>query len=213
MIALLIYFAATFVPAASASVPLRCASLHGKPLVSNRAVKVVEHRTERRGTVYMCVPPNGRVRVAGSAYDAVAGGEPIFGFAYTIDILAVAGPWVAISYTSTIDYHGREEIDKTFNAANGKSYRFFETGIPEGEGFEGIAPISGQAEHVQLNRSGQLALALVREGTTEIIGVEANGTQRVLDSAPSTQIPVASITLEGHTVRWVDSGGARSAPL
>jgi hypothetical protein len=205
--------AATLVSPADAATPRRCASIGGKRLVSSRAVKVIERATESRGTVYTCVPPNGRVRVAGYAYNAVADGESHLSYGYAVKLLAVAGTWVAISYTSTIDFHGSEEVDKTFNAANGRSYRFFETGIPEGQGFEGIGPISGEVEHIQLGRSGQIAFALLEERRTQIIGIEPSGARRVLDSAPGAQISVSSLTLEGHTVRWLDAGEPRSATL
>jgi hypothetical protein len=206
--------AATFVAQASAGMPRRCATLRGRRLLATPAVKVVERVGERSGVVYACAPPRGRVRLAGAAYDAIADGEPRdgTGFAYSVDVVADAGSWVAMSFTSTVDFHGRVLVEKVIDARSGRSYRFFETGLPEGPGFE-EGPIGGQLERVQLNRVGELAFALITDGRTEIVAVSAGGVQQTLDSAPSAQIPTASLVLAGNTIRWVDGGATRSASL
>jgi hypothetical protein len=196
---------------ADAARPARCASLRGKQLVRSRTVKVVERATPARGVVHICVPPHGRVRIAGSAYTAIPG-EPNLPPDYSIRVLAVSGTWVAIAYRSLVDAHGSEEIDKVSDARSGRSYRFFEAGIPEGPGFEMLETGDGEIERVVLNRFGQLAFAL-NLGVTQIYGVEANGAKRLLDSAPKTQIPLASLMIMGHAVRWLDAGVARSAVL
>jgi hypothetical protein len=198
--------ATTFAGRADAASRPRCANVKGRRLVSNRAIKVVEHGDESKGFVDVCVPPNGRVRLAGSAYDAT------IQRLYSIKVIAVAGTWVALDLTSVVDFHGSEEMDEVFDAKSGSSYGFFDAAIPEGQGFEGIAPTAVLGS-VVLNRFGQLASALIEEGKCRIVGIEPTGKRRVLDSAPEAQIPPSSLKLQGHTVQWVDAGSTRSATL
>jgi hypothetical protein len=169
-------------------------------------VKVVEHGNESKGFVDVCVPPNGRVRLAGSAYDATIQGL------YSIKVIALAGTWVALEFTSVIDFHGSEISDEVFDAKSGRSYRFFEEAVPEGPGFEGI-PATAVLGSFVLNRFGQLALAQIEEGKCRIVGIEPSGKRRVLDSGPASQLPPASLQLKGHTVQWVDAGITHSATL
>jgi hypothetical protein len=197
---------------ADAATPTRCTSLTGKRLVSSHTVKVVERGTPARGVVYICVPPHGLVRVAGSAFSAIPG-EPNLPPDYSIQVLAVSGTWVAIAYRSLVDAHGSEEIEKVSDGRSGRSYRFFEAGIPEGPGLEMVETGDGVVERVVLNRFGQLAFALNLGIITQIFGVEANGAKRLLGSAPTTQIPLASLKIVGHTVEWLDAGAADSAVL
>jgi hypothetical protein len=205
---------ALFAVCADAAQPARCGSLTGKRLVRSRSVKVVERATRSRAVVYICAPPDGRVRIAGSAFDAFAGGgEPNIAPNYSIRVLAVSGTWVAIAYKSLVDAHGSEEILKVSDARSGASYRFFEAGIPEGPGFEGTSPSEGEVERVVLNPFGQLAFALGKEGTIQIVGVRRGGARRVLDTAPKAQIPLASLMIAGHTVKWLDATVARNAVL
>jgi hypothetical protein len=169
-------------------------------------VKVVEHGNESKGFVDVCVPPNGRVRLAGSAYDATIQGL------YSIKVIALAGTWVALEFTSVIDFHGSEIFDEVFDAKSGRSYRFFEEAVPEGPGFEGI-PATAVLGSFALNRFGQLALAQSEEGKCRIVGIEPSGRRRVLDSGPASQLPPASLQLKGHTVQWVDAGITHSATI
>ncbi|HEY7932638.1 MAG TPA: hypothetical protein VID48_02330 [Solirubrobacteraceae bacterium] len=174
--------------------------------MSNRSIKVVEHGDESKGFVDVCVPPNGRVRLAGSAYDATV--QRL----YSIKVIALAGTWVALDFTSVVDFHGSEETDEVFDAKSGRSYRFFEAALPEGPGFEGI-PASAVLGRFVLNRFGQLVLALIQDGRCRIVGIQPSGARRVLDSGPEALIPSASLKLQGHTVQWVHAGSTRSTTL
>lgn len=198
--------ATTFGGRADAAPRQHCASLKGRRLVSSRTVKVVERGNETRGFAYACAPPNGRVRLAGSAYDATV--QRL----YSIKVIASAGTWVALDFTSVVDFHGSEEADEVFDARSGRSYRFLEAALPEGPGFEDI-PAPAAVGSVVLNRFGQLALALLEEGKCRILGIEPSGARRVLDSGAVAQIAPSSLKLAGHTVQWVDAGSARSATL
>jgi hypothetical protein len=169
-------------------------------------VKVVEHGNASKGFVDVCVPPNGRVRLAGSAYDATIQGL------YSIKVIALAGTWVALDFTSVIDFHGSEVTDEVFDAKSGRSFSFFDAAIPEGQGFEGIPPTAVLGSFA-LNRFGQLALAQIEEGKCRIVGIEPSGRRRVLDSASEAQIPPSSLKLHGHTVQWVDAGITHSATI
>jgi hypothetical protein len=199
--------AATFPAAARAAAQPHCHALNGRRLFSNRALEVVERADEGMGLVYACVPPAGRVRLAGYAYDATVAGN------YSIRIVAVAGSWLALDAMSTIDNHTSEEVGKVFDARSGKAYRYFEAASPEGPGFEDIPSSGDSLGRVLLNRFGQLALALLGEGTNRIVGIEPNGARRTLDTGPQAQLPAASLKLEGRTVRWIDAGVARRATL
>jgi hypothetical protein len=170
-------------------------------------VNVVERGNESKAFVFACVPPNGRVRLAGSAYDATITGS------YSVQIAATAGTWVVLDVSNTIDFHGSEEVEKVFDARSGASYRFYEASNPQGPGFEDVPSDSASLERLLLNRFGQLALVLSEGGNSRIVGVEPNGRRRVLDSAPSAQLPLAALKLEGHTVEWINAGSARSATL
>ncbi len=176
-------------------------------LLDSRSVRVLERGTETRGSVYACVPPDGPVRLAGSAYDNTVQHD------YSIGVIASAGSWVAVSYRSVVDFHGTEVVDKVFDARSGRSYRFFEAGIPEGPGFEETPAEGSWPERVLINRFGELAVALVGQGTTRILAVNANGRSHVLGSGPSAEIPLASLTLHGHVAGWTDAGAPRSAPV
>jgi hypothetical protein len=197
----------TFVEGAGAVSRQSCSRLAGKRLTSNHGIKVIEHRTNAKGVVYACVPPNGRVRVAGVASDALGESQ------YSIIVLAVAGSWVALEFTNMVDPIADEHIAKAFNAASGRSYRFSEGG----EVLEPMEddPYAEGNERVLLNSFGQLALVVDggAVNTRKIVGVEPSGERRVLDSGPPAQIPPASLTLKGHTVQWVDAGSTRTATL
>lgn len=193
--------------AAGAATRGSCARLTGKRLVSNHRIRVLEHDTRANAVVYVCVPPNGRVRAAGSASDALRESG------YSIAVLAVAGRWVALEFTSTVDPIADEHIAKVVNAADGKSYRFSEGG----EVLEPMEynPYAESDVRVLLNSSGQLALIVDGGGanTRKVVGVEPSGQRHVLDTGPPAQIPAASLTLQGHNVTWVDDGSTRTATL
>jgi hypothetical protein len=200
-------YAAAHSARADAAPARRCADLRGRRLATDHGVKLVERGGARRASVYACTLPNGRVRLAGVAFDETIQSG------YSINVVALAGTWIAMSFRNVVDFHGGEEIDKVCDARSGRTYRYFEAGIPEGPGFEEAPDTSGAVERVRLNRFGQLALALVREGTTEVRGFEPDGARRLLDSARLAQLSPNSLTLQGHTVSWVDAGAARSATL
>ncbi len=178
----------------------------GRRLVATRTLRVIEQRTAARGTAYVCVPPNGRVRRAGYAFDNTAGAA-LSG--YSVAVSAFAGTWAAIDYRSTVDFHGGEDVLQVTDARSGRAYRIWS----EGARFEYQPTAELRPTRVLLNRFGQAAVALAKAGTTEIVGFEPDGAARVLDSAPAAQIPVGSLTLTDHDVAWIDSSVRRSASL
>lgn len=183
-----------------------CGRLRGRRLVTSRTLKVVEQGDERFGRVYACVPPRGRVRLVGTAHDETGASL------YSVSVIATVGMWMALDFHNQVDPQISEDVDKAFDAGNGRSYRFFEEGIPEGPALEGTGAGVELARTV-LNRYGQLGLALVDAHRCRIVGVEPSGRRRLLDSGPPTQIPPGSLTLHGHTVGWTDAGVERSATL
>jgi hypothetical protein len=182
-----------------------CATLRGKRLLSGHAIKLVEHAGEARGAVYACVPPAGRVHLLGVASDDTNSS------AYQVTVLAHAGKWLALGFRNQIGFHTYEEIDKACQAASGRCYRFFAEGFPEPSLEAEVPQLRFSLERVVINEFGQLALALANYDTVQIVGFGSGGGRLLLDSGSPAQIPSASLQLEGHTVRWLDAGAARSA--
>ncbi|HTZ64708.1 MAG TPA: hypothetical protein VMB51_11445 [Solirubrobacteraceae bacterium] len=120
---------------------------------------------------------------------------------------------MAINFASSIGAGGRE-INKAGGARNGKSYRFWQESQGPGE----IGEVHHTVERVELNASGQLALAVAEEHTgqivsVEMLAVESADKRRVLDSGPPAQLQAASLKLHGSTVQWIDAGLQSSAAL
>jgi hypothetical protein len=194
--------------AGEASSRHRCASFQGKRVLRSRMLDLVERADEARGSLYACVPPDGRVRVAGSAYDEMVDSQ------YSIVVVAVAGTWVALHLTDGIDACYGEETEKVFDARTGRSYRFYESGFSQDQEICGEGnPNSYTIDRVLLNRFGQLVLSLSDGTTRRIVGIGSSGARRVLDSGAEAQIPPAALQLNGHSVEWVDAGSLRSASL
>jgi hypothetical protein len=181
-----------------------CATLRGKHLLSSPAIKLVEHTEEARGVVYACVRPRGRVHLLGVASDDTISS------AYGVTVLAHAGKWLALDFRNQIGAHSFEEIGKACQAASGRCYRFFAEGGPEPSLEAEVPQLRFWLQRTVINNSGQLALALANYDTVQIVGFGSGGARRLLDSGPQTQIPSASLQLEGHTVRWLDAGALRS---
>ena len=182
-----------------------CATLRGKRLLSSHAIKLVEQTEEARGVVYACVPPRGRVHLLGLASDDTSTR------AYEVTVPAHAGMWLALDFRNQIGFHTFEEIGKACQAASGRCYRFFAEGFPEPSLEAEVPQLRYSLQRVLINRFGQLALALANYDSVQIVGFGSGGARRLLDSGPQAQIPLASLRLEGHTVRWLDGGVPRSA--
>ena len=195
-------------PDTARATPSRCGALSGKRLVGSRSIKVVERdEGERRGYVYVCVPPAGRVHLAGYAFDETVSSL------FHVDVEGWAGTWVALAFHSQVDPAGGEEVDKMCDAASGRCYRFYEAAVREGPEFVGQPSEEWALDGLALNRYGQLLLALSLQATTRVVGVQANGHRRTLDSAAETLIPPSSLKLSGHRASWTDAGVPRSATL
>ncbi len=189
--------------------PLResCAQLRGKRLKSKGRIKVIQQGNEAKAIAYVCLLPRGRVWKAGTAFSSPPG------TGYTVDVEAVAGNWIALSFNNTLGIAGTA-VDKLVNAATGKSFTYFKALYGPGEPSEEVPRV----QRTLLSAGGQLALyVLVERGGTplraEVVGFTPNGARRVLDAAPPAQIPAASLTLSGATVGWTDAGEARTATL
>ena len=182
-----------------------CATLRGKRLLSSHTIKLVEHTEETRGVVYACARPRGRVHLLGVASDDTGSS------AYDVTLLGLAGMWVALDFRNHIGAHTFEEIAKACQVASGRCYRFYAEGFPEPSLEAEVPQLRYSVERVVINKFGQLALALANFETVQIFGFGSGGARRLLDSGPQAQIPSASLRLEGHTVRWLDAGAARSS--
>lgn len=185
-----------------------CATLKGKRLLTTSAVKVVVRDVEeRRAYVYMCVPPAGRVHLAGYAYDETGVSQ------FETQVKRSAGHWIVLRFRSQTDPLVSEEVDKTCDARSGHCYRFYETGIGEGPVLGEEPSYEPNLEATALNRFGQTLICLSLHGHRAVVGIEADGRRRTLDKAPEAQIPPASLRLVGHVAEWSDAGVSRRATL
>jgi hypothetical protein len=192
-----------------ASARLSCAALKGKRLLTTSAIKVVERDVEgRRANVYLCVPPAGRVHLAGYAYDETGISQ------FEVQVKRSAGHWVVLRFRNQLDPQVSEEVEKTCDARSGRCYRFYSAGIGEGPAFE--PPQESQEPNLDafaLNRFGQMIVCLSLHGRRAVVGIEADGRRRTLDKAPEAQIPPASLRLHGHVAEWSDAGVSRHTTL
>jgi hypothetical protein len=131
--------------------------------------------------------------------------------AYAVTVPGSAGMWLALDFRNQIGSHTFEEIGKACQAASGRCYRFFAEGGPEPSLEAEVPQLRFSLQRVVINEFGQLALALANYSTVQIVGFGSGGARLLLDSGPQSQIPSASLRLEGHTVRWLDAGAQRSA--
>jgi hypothetical protein len=208
MLLLAIAGPATRPPSAAAGVPARCNAFRGKRLLRSRSVTVIKRTEgERREDAFICVPPGGRVHLAGWAFDETIGAL------YSVKVLGSAGTWVAIQFGSQVDFHGGEEVGKMCNARNGRCYYFFHAFTYGGSEFEEAAAEQPALDAVAVNRFGEMLLAETLKGTTHVVSVSTKGSQSILDSAPEASIPPASLKLVGHEASWIDSGMVRRARI
>lgn len=187
-----------------------CAALKGKRLLTTSAVKVVVRDVEeRRAYVYMCVPPAGRVHLAGYAYDETGISQ------FETQVKASAGHWVVLRFDNQIDPQVSEEVEKTCDARSGHCYRFYSAGVGEGPAFEPAQEPSQEPslDAFALNRFGQTLICLSLHGHRAVVGIEADDRRRTLDKAPEAQIPPASLRFRGHVAEWSDAGVSRRATL
>jgi hypothetical protein len=206
--AVTVSWAAVQAPRALGAHVTRCSTFKGKRLLRSRSVTVIERfEEEHRGYVFVCMPPLGRVYLAGNAYDEGRSGG------FSVEVLRTAGSWVALEFDSSQDPHDGEKVDKTCDARNGHCYRFYQQTLnfvlegPEGQ------TESAALETLALNGFGEMLLGERTTKTTKVIGVKANGSQTPLDNAPSMQIPLSSLKLVGHLAEWTDGGATRTATL
>jgi hypothetical protein len=207
---------ASLVAGAGAAQQKTCATLKGKHLAARggRATVVtqlINRESERSGierVAYVCASPRGRAWPAGSVSAPI---EPP-----GIAVVAGAGEWVVLRFESeTGEAFG--ESESAANALTGKHFQFWSIGGGMGS-FDG-SPL----EVVQLDAQGRLALILGVEGTPtnegeqgpivkrKVVGVEANGKRKLLDTAPTASIPTSSLKLVGGVVHWTDAGVERTA--
>jgi hypothetical protein len=188
------------VPSAAARATPHCGAFRGKRLLRIPSVTVmVRTQEESREYAFICVPPGGRIHLAGWAFDETVNAQ------YSVKVLRSAGSWVAIQFASTIDYHGGEVVDKMCNARNGRCYYFFNAGTYAPDFEDAIAQQPVLAALV-INRFGQMLKAETLMGTTHVVGIGSDGTSELLDSAPQVSIPPTSLKLVGHEASW--SNGA-----
>jgi hypothetical protein len=166
---------------------------------------IARYEGERREYAFICVPPRGRVHVAGRAFD-----ETIAGL-YSVKVLGSAGSWVAIQFGSQVDFHGGEEVGKMCNAGNGRCYHFFHAFTYGGQEFEEAAAAQPVLAAVAINTIGQMLLAETLKGMTRVIGVGSDGLESVLDSSPEASVPPSSLKLVGHEASWIDDGMLKRA--
>ena len=193
-----------------------CASLQGKHLIGHGAratvlTRLLNRESERSGlerVAYVCASQHARAWKVGSVS---APSEPP-----GISLVTGAGEWVVLRFSSVIG-EGFSESELAANALTGRHFRFWSASGGMGSLF------GSQLEAVQIDAQGRLALILGVAGTPKaegeqapiverkVVGVEANGTRRTLDTAATASIPTSSLKLVGGIVHWSDAGVERSA--
>ena len=170
---------------------------------------MVQRGNQSKATAYVCIPPRGRVWSAGAASSTTDDGD------FSIGVVGTSGKWVAIRFASSVGAAG-DEIDKAIDASSGKSYRFWQ----ESQGLGGEPGEVGHlVERIDLNASGQVALAVAeeREGKTvavQILAVDPSGGRRRAGHRSSRSAArLLASSLNGSSVQWVDAGTQRSATL
>ncbi len=195
-------------PGAAAAHGARCNAFKGRRLVRSRSVTVIARaESERRDYAFICVPPRGRVHLAGWAFDETVSAL------YSVRVLGAAGSWVAIVFGSQVDPHGGEEVGKTCNARTGRCYRFFHAFTYGGQEFEEAAAEQPALGAVAVNAFGETLLAETVRGTAYVIAVHTDGSTSQLDSAPEASIPSSSLRLAGREASWSDAGTTKSARI
>jgi hypothetical protein len=193
--------------ASSAATPHRpaCGALRGKRLSAGPSIKLIEHADEAHAAVYACLPPHGRVHLLGVAHDETIASN------YDVTVSGVAATWLALLFRNQIDPHTYEDIGKACNVASGHCYRFFAEGFPEPSLEAEIPQLRFSLLRVVIGAAGNSATAIADYNTTQIAGFGPGGAERLLDSAPSADIPSASLQIAGGLVHWTDGGAPRSA--
>jgi hypothetical protein len=198
----------TRAPRAVAASPARCVAFKGKRLLRSRSLMViVRDEGERREYAFICIPPRGRVHLAGWAFDETIGAI------FSVKVLDSAGSWAAILFGSEIDPHGGEEVGKMCNARDGRCYRFFHAFTYGGAEFEEASAQQPGLEAAAVNAFGEILLAETVASTMYVRSVRPDGSEKTLDSAPEANIPPSSLRLVGHEASWIDGGRARRARI
>jgi len=204
------------VAGAGAAQQKTCAKLKGKHLNARGGsatvvTQLVNRESERSGlerVAYVCASPHARAWPAGSVSAPTE--SP------AIAVVSGAGKWVVLRFGYVIG-EASGESESAVNAVTGKRFQFWSSSGGMGS-FDGSL-----LEAVQLDAQGRLALILGVAGTPKnegelaptvtrkVVGVEANGKRKVLDTAPTASIPTSSLKLVAGVVHWTDAGVERTA--
>jgi hypothetical protein len=207
-LAVALTLAAALAPAAGAA-PKRsaCERLKGHDLAPARYVKLVARPNADDDTDLVgCTLPRGRVRT-------IASGADLYTTVYSYSIRQIAGRHVLVATTYSSQYAYSTALS-VHDLRSGRAYTIASectdiTGYPCGA--QTVAP----AAFVTL---GGRAVAVVSGAGMASVGASVmafapTGASRVLDSAPGTDIPPASLRLTGNVATWTNAGVARSADL
>jgi hypothetical protein len=137
-------------------------------------------------------------------------------------IRQTAGPFLILS-TQVANLTGdfAEKTGQVVNAATGHRYTFFHGLTSPGP----ARSATGSPVAIRLNARGQLAGIFGNSGSGEfqyssppvgqsvVVAFNAHGVRTVLDQAPRSQLPGASLRLTGSVVSWTHAGAPRSATI
>ncbi len=139
----------------------------------------------------------------------IAAGADLFTTVHSYSIRQIAGRTVLVATTYSSQYAYSTSLS-VHDLRSGRAYRIASdcteiTGYPCGS--QTVAP----AAFVTL---GGRAVAVVYDGATASVTAFApSGAARVLDSAPGTAIPPASLRLTGNLAAWTNAGVPHSADI
>jgi hypothetical protein len=118
-----------------------------------------------------------------------------------------AGAW-AVVYTTASNQDGTDRTVAVRDVRSGRSHNVFSSRCVFDD-CQGQPALSV----VRINDSGQSVTAMTNEGGVWLVAASSTGAERTLEAAPAAELAVASVGLEGSTVRWVRNGVPRSAEI
>lgn len=213
--------------------PRRCNALKAKKVVTTPAVRIVsvpvdivsrKNGSRITGRDFLaCARPRGTVRKIGFIYKeyfttgSVKGMSPVSSGLTSFG--TTAGTFV-ITRTREANLSGSyaERTYRVVDVATGRRYSYFHNIMTE----EPPDPEPAPPVTLRLDDTGRLAAILSSPddqgysappvGRTQVVAFTRTGKRTVLDEAPVSAIPKASLTLSDGRIGWTNAGLAKSAP-
>jgi hypothetical protein len=207
-LALALLLIATAAPQAmAAQKKSACQKLSSKnDLAPAKDVKLVKRKNSDGGhDLVGCVLPKGKVRQA--AYSAAFTTHE-----WKFKLREVRHAIVLLNTSESSQYGARADTE-VFDIATGRRYSVAYRCEEDAIGFCSGGVPGTTAPRAFVNRKGQAAVAVASGNTITIAGFSSKGKRTPFDSGSKSDIPPASLHLDGKTVAWTHSGEHRTAQL